>query len=229
MKKIRILNISFENDIQPWEVEAFRGAIIATTGREHILFHNHEKNGFRYSYPLIQYKRIGKKPHIVCIEEGIDQMHYFFENKQEGLILGKRSYELKVDELRLNKFNLQVWDKSFDYLIQDWFPLNQKNHKIYSEIKSEIKQFEFLEKVLTGNILSFAKGIDWNIDKSIDLKITEILRNNPISLKGIKRESFTLKFKCNVFLPNFISLGKNASLGFGTVREYNNKKTENNG
>ena len=219
MKKIRLLNVTFENDIQPWEVAAFRGAIIATAGREHALFHNHEKNGFRYSYPLIQYKRIGKKPHLVCIDEGIDEVHHFFENKQEGLLLGKRPYELVVENLRLNKFNLQVWDRSFNYLIQDWLPLNQKNYKIFKELISEIKQFEFLEKILIGNILSFAKGVDWNIDKEIEIKITEILRTNYISLKGTKREAFTLNFKCNVFLPNYISLGKNASLGYGTVRE----------
>jgi len=220
LKKIRLLDVTFENEIQPWEVAAFRGAIIATAGRDHILFHNHQKNGFRYSYPLIQYKRIGKKPHLVCIEEGIDEVHHFFEKKQEGLFLGKRPYELVVDQIRLNKFNLQVWDKSFNYLIQEWFPLNQKNYKEFKGITSEIKQFEFLEKIMIGNILSFAKGIDWNIDKEIELKITEILRINHISLKGIKREAYTLKFKCNVFLPNYISLGKNASLGFGTVREY---------
>lgn len=225
MKKIRLLDVTFENDIQPWEVAAFRGAIVATAGKEHILFHNHNKDGFRYAYPLIQYKRIGKKPHLVCIDEGIDEVHHFFENKQEGLILGDRPYELVVDQIRLNKFNLQVWDRSFNYLIQDWFPLNQKNYKIYKEIISEIKQFDFLEKVLIGNILSFAKGIEWKIDKEIELKITEILRTNYISLKGIKREAFTLNFKCNVFLPNFISLGKNASLGFGTIRE--NRKKEN--
>ena len=225
MKKIRLLDVTFENDIQPWEVAAFRGAIVATAGKEHILFHNHNKDGFRYAYPLIQYKRIGKKPHLACIDEGIDEVHHFFENKQEGLILGDRPYELVVDQIRLNKFNLQVWDRSFNYLIQDWFPLNQKNYKIYKEIISEIKQFDFLEKVLIGNILSFAKGIEWKFDKEIELKITEILRTNYISLKGIKREAFTLNFKCNVFLPNFISLGKNASLGFGTIRE--NRKKEN--
>lgn len=220
MKKIRLLDISFENEIQPWEVEAFRGAIIATAGRKHILFHNHEKDGFRYSYPLIQYKRIGKKPHLVCIEDGIDEVHHFFKNKQEGLILGKRPYELIVDQIRLNKFNMQVWDKSFDYLIQEWFPLNQKNYRDFKTITSEIQQFEFLEKILIGNILSFAKGINWNIDKNIELKITDVLRTNTISLKGVKREAYTLKFKSNVFLPNYISLGKNASLGFGTVRAY---------
>ncbi|MCF6357974.1 MAG: hypothetical protein L3J54_09240 [Draconibacterium sp.] len=226
MKKIKFLDISFENEINPWEVEAFRGAVVATAGRDHILFHNHKKEGFRYSYPLIQYKRIGKKPHIICIDEGVDEVHYFFENKQEGLMLGNRHYNLVVENINLNKFNLQVWDRSFNYVIYDWFPLNQKNFNEFKTIVSEIQQFEFLEKILIGNILSFAKGIGWNIDKQIELKITEILRTNIISLKGTKRGAYTLNFKCNVFLPNYIGLGKNASLGFGWVRENRRNKSE---
>ena len=60
MKKVRILDVSFENEIRSWEVPVFRGAIIATAGRDHTLFHNHKDEGFRYAYPLIQYKRIDK-------------------------------------------------------------------------------------------------------------------------------------------------------------------------
>ena len=217
MHKIRILDISFENEIAAWEVPAFRGAIIETAGRENTLFHNHLGKDYRFAYPLIQYKRIGKKPHLVCIEDGVDEVHFFFENKQEGLMLGKRAYDLKVDSIHLNKFTLQVWDKSFNYFMQDWLPLNQKNYKAYKALNSEIEQMEFLEKIMKGNILSFAKGIDWNVDKEIKLRISDIVRTNIISVKGIKREAFTLNFSANVFLPNHIGLGRNASMGFGVV------------
>ena len=224
MKKIRVLDIAFENEIAVYEVPAFRGAIIETAGRENTLFHNHLDKDYRYGYPLIQYKRIRKKPHLVCIEDGVDEVHHFFENKQEGLMLGKRPYELKVDSIRLNRFTMQVWDKSFNYFMQDWLPFNQDNYKIYKELGSEFEQMEFLEKILKGNILSFAKGIEWNVDKEIRLRIGEIVRSNIISVKGIKREAFTLIFSTNVFLPNHIGLGRNASLGFGVVWEHRKKK-----
>ena len=74
MKKLRVLDIEFENEIQPWEVPAFRGAVIESAGRKNILFHNHKRDKFVYSYPLIQYKRIGKKPHLVCIDDGVDEI-----------------------------------------------------------------------------------------------------------------------------------------------------------
>jgi len=218
MKKIRVLDVQFENEIKVWEVPAFRGAIIETSGKENVLFHNHIKSEYRYSYPLIQYKRIGKKPHLVCIEDGVDEVHHFFENKQEGLKLGERLYELKVEEIKLNTFVMQVWDKSFNYFLQDWLPLNQKNYQAFKAISSEIEQLEFLEQILKGNILSFAKGVNWNIDKEIKLRIKNIVRTNILTVKKVKREAFTLNFSSNIFLPNYIGLGKNASMGFGVVR-----------
>ena len=220
MQKIRVLDIAFENEIAAYEVAAFRGAVIETAGKENTLFHNHLGKDYRFSYPLIQYKRIRKKPHLVCIEDGVDEVHHFFENKQEGLLLGERPYELHVEQIRLNRFTMQVWDKSFNYFMQDWLPFNQDNYKIYKTLQSEIEQMEFLEKILKGNILSFAKGIGWKVEKEIKLRIGEIVRTNIISVKGIKREAFTMTFTTNVFLPNHIGLGRNASLGFGVVWEH---------
>jgi len=39
MKKIRFLDISFENEVQAWELPTFRGAVVAMVGRDHVLFH----------------------------------------------------------------------------------------------------------------------------------------------------------------------------------------------
>ena len=217
MKKIRVLDIEFENEINGWEVPAFRGAVIAIAGKENTLFHNHLGKDYRFAYPLIQYKRIRKKPHLVCIEDGVDEVHHFFENKQEGLMLGERPYELEVGNIRLNKFTMQVWDKLFSYRITNWLPLNQKNYKQFKTIDSEIEQFEFLEKILRGNILSFAKGIGWLVDKEVKVRVNEILRKSVIKVKDIPREAFTLTFSTNVFIPNHIGLGKNSSLGHGVV------------
>jgi hypothetical protein len=226
MQKIRLLDIEFENEIKAYEVPAFRGAVIATAGQEKTLFHNHLGKDYRFSYPLIQYKRIRNKPHLVCINDGVDEVHHFFENKQEGLMLGDRPYDLNVENIRLNRFTMQVWDKSFTYFIRDWLPLNQKNYQQFKAIGSEIEQFEFLEKVLRGNILSFAKGINWEVDKEVKVRVKELVRRNIIRVKGIPREAFSLVFTTNVFLPNNIGLGKNASLGFGVVSERKKRKEE---
>jgi len=217
MKKIRFLDVAFENEINAWEVPALRGAVVASVGKGNTLFHNHLGKDYRFAYPLIQYKRIRKKPHLICIEDGVDEVHHFFENKQEGLILGSRPYELKVENINLNTFTMQVWDKSFDYFLQDWLPLNQDNYRIYKSLPSDIEKFEFLERILTGNILSFAKGIDWHVDKDIKVRIRDIIHTKVLKVKDIKREAFTLNFSSNVFLPRHMGLGRNVSLGYGVV------------
>ncbi|HAG16169.1 MAG TPA: hypothetical protein DCG69_06540 [Bacteroidales bacterium] len=219
-----MLDIQFEEEIEAWEVPSLRGAVVATVGKENILFHNHSDTNFRYSYPLIQYKRVNKKPHLICIEQGVDEVYRFFENKQEGIMLGKRLYELKVEKLSLNSFTMQVWDKSFDYFMQEWLPLNQKNFVEYAKLNSELERLEFLEKILIGNILSFAKGLEWNIESQIKLRIKNIVRTSFIKVKDVKREAFTINFSTNIFLPNHIGLGKNASIGFGVVKSVNDKK-----
>ena len=101
MKKIRILYIEFENDIASYEIPAFRSAVVQIAGNENVIFHNHLKEKFRYSYPLIQYKQINKHPVIICIDEGVEEIHHFFEKKQIGIILGEREYELKINKLNL--------------------------------------------------------------------------------------------------------------------------------
>lgn len=219
MIQIRVLQIDFENEIAAYELPAFRGAISEIAGKENILFHHHKDNKYVYKYPLIQYKRINKRPALVCIEEGVDEIHKFFENKQEGLVLGERKYELEIRRLRMNKFTMNIWNKTFNYYLRNWLSLNQKNYNEFKNITSEIEQYRFLEKILTGNILSFAKGIGWKLDKELEVRIKEITDKKIITVKNIKRETFSIVFATNVFLPNYIGLGKNASLGYGVVKQ----------
>lgn len=217
-KRIKCLQVYFENEIKPWEVPAFRGAVIATAGKEHILFHNHEKDKFRYSYPLIQYKQIQGKPMIMSLGEGIDEVHHFFEKMQIGIMLGDRPYELKISNIFLQQQIMQVSDKLWDYHIDNWLALNNDNYIKFKSLLSLKEKLEILQKTLIGNILSFAKGIDWTIDKEIKLFITDLHGSSPITYKGQKLLAFFADFKTNVYLPNFIGLGKGASTGFGVVK-----------
>lgn len=217
MKIIRLLKVCFDTEIKSYEVEAFRGAVIAKAGNEHVLFHNHTADGFRYSYPLIQYKRIGGKPTIICIEKGVDEIHHFFENKDWKIKISGEEKDLKIQNLNVNQFTMQVWDKNFKYSLKNWLALNSENHKKYIELDGIIEKTQFLQSLLTGNIISFAKGIEWQIDKEVSIKILEITDTKILPYKKQKMQSFDLSFSTNVFLPNFIGIGKGVSMGFGTV------------
>ncbi|MCF6183081.1 MAG: hypothetical protein L3J56_00400 [Bacteroidales bacterium] len=219
MKKINLLDITFEDEIFVYELPAFRGAVIKMVGRENILFHNHLNKDYRFAYPLIQYKRINKKPHILCIEDGVDEAHKFFINRQEGLLLGERPYELKVDAIHLYKHEIKLNGALHKYNIKDWLPLSQKNYLEYKCLDTQIEKIKFLERILIGNILSLAKGISWTIEEELKLNILEIKNTHKVKMKKTERLAFSLSFQSNIQLPNNIGLGRNVSLGFGTVKK----------
>ena len=229
MKKIRILRIVFTPEIRPYEIPAFRGAIVEKVGRDSILFHNHVGDNYLQNYPRIQYKRLYKKATIVCIEQGVDEIYKLFNQPNWSLNLNGNEYEMKIEKLSVNSYNMNVWDKFFRYRIKTWLALNEKNLEIYNEINSITEKIKFLERILTANILSFAKGIDWFIeDKKIEVKIDKIINEGTTKFKKIPRKFFDLEFRTNVFLPNYIGLGKAASHGFGIVSTVRKNKLETN-
>jgi len=164
----------------------------------------------------------------VCIDEGVDEIHKYFEQPDWNLWIGDRKLEMKVDRLNLNQFNLQVWNVSFEYNIYNWIALSQENYEKYKLLDTDDERVSMLERILTGNILAFAKGVGWTVDKPIVLKITNTPRTKPVSLKGQKVLGFDLQFRTNVSLPNYIGLGKSVSIGFGLIKHKKPVEHENN-
>lgn len=220
MIKIKLLRIQFDTDIEAYEIPAFRGAVIAKTGNEHIIFHNHlNDREFLYGYPVIQYKRIGKNPAIICIDYGVDEIHHLFYNTNLEIVVGQRPVSLVVKNLQMQQYNLQVWEKHFEYRLYNWLALNQENYEKYQALKDELSQTLFLENILKANIISFAKGVKWDIDKQISLRIDALIKAKIVPYKQQKLLAFDIRFRSNVFLPDFVGLGKGVSLGFGTVSQ----------
>jgi hypothetical protein len=220
VKKLKILKVRFDTTLKPAELSQFRGAIIHKVGWENTaLFHNHlDDSQFAYRYPLIQYKCIKHNPAIVCIDEGVDEIHKFFSQSDWSLKIGDRQVDTKIAELNLNQFTMQVWDKPFNYHIHNWVALNEERYHDYQQLTALSDKIHLLETIRIGNIISFAKGIDWTVDKPIIVKITDISQQRNVRFKKNLMTAFDLSFQCNVFLPNHIGLGRKVSVGFGNVR-----------
>jgi len=219
IKKVRILRVSFDAEIKSIEIPAFRSAIISKVGRENVLFHHHlDDSKYLYKYPLIQYKSIGRSPSIICIDVGVDEIHKYFEQRGWDIVVNGRLIEMKISRLELNQFVMQVWDKHFSYSIYNWIALNQQNYQKYLKLESMAERISFLENTLKANILAFAKGIDWIIEKQIEVRILTMKDPYIVNVKKNSLMAFNLDFKTNVFLPNFIGLGKSVSKGYGVIR-----------
>lgn len=223
LKKIRLLQVFFENDINPWEVPAFRGQSLQLQAKSTFFFTITKKTSFVTVIRSFNTNRF-RKPMIMSLDEGVDEIHHFFENMQLGIILGERPYEMKISNLYLNQQVMQVWDKMWEYRIDNWLALNSENYRKYQTLEGLNENLDMLSKTMVGNILSFAKGIGWTIDKEIKLLITRLEDPKLVTYKGQKLMAFCVTFKTNVYLPNYLGLGKGASTGFGVVRHINTNK-----
>jgi hypothetical protein len=220
MPKVRYLKLRFDQNIFPYDIPRFRAAVIEKTQRESELFHNHKgDDGFAYRYPLIQYKVTQRKASIICLNEGADEIHHLLQNRDMTLRVGHTVQDYSIEDIELHHHEVQVWDNSFEYSLLNWMALNQEHYRRWQSLESdETAQLDLLNGILRGNILAFAKGIGWFVEDRIVVEISRIREIKPLSFKGRDMPAFSLHFRSNVSLPDYIGLGKGVSVGFGVVR-----------
>ena len=226
---IQVLIIQFQNEIKQSEIPLFRGAVInSVKEKNNVLYHNHIDDSFNYTYPKIQYKRIRGKAAIVCIEDGTEAIGEFFSVNSHQFQLGERIINIEVDSIHPINYRVQAWQTLFHYRINRWLPLNSINYKLYMELEGLLEKIKFLEKILTANLLSFAKGIELHIDSEIQCQLTQLSEPYLVVHKGIKLMSFNIEFKTNLSIPNYIGIGKSASLGYGIITQIKKDVNKNN-
>lgn len=220
-----VVKVVFDLELKDYEVPAFRGAIIETVGRHHVAFHNHlGDDKFHYKYPVVQYKKSGRKASIICIKEGVEELHHFFLKNTGEIRIGTSQRSILVENVQINRFGLHVSTEFFSYSIKKWLPLHGENYSKYLALQGMADKVQFLERVLIGNILSMAKGLDWFIDQPIEVRVIEMGSPSWVKFKTSRVLCFDVDFKTNVFLPYGIGLGKSSSIGFGTIEKANNKR-----
>ncbi len=220
MTKIKTLIVRFSNTLDRQEIPLFRGAVIAEIGKDKdVLLHNHTEDGFRYAYPEIQYKLIDGKAAVVAMNQGVNAVEGLTCKDEIPVALGTRLLTLTVVSSNMEKIELNFIPEMKKYAIQSWLPLNQNNYKVYTECNNMIERIEMLQRTLTGNIISMAKGVDIHLDERIKLSMTDISEQRPVMFKRQRMMSFNAVFDVNMNLPSYIGLGKGVSLGFGTIKE----------
>lgn len=218
--KIRILAVSFDLEIRRREIPAFRAAVVEKVGRENILFHNHfGGTDFRYGYPLIQYKVFGRYPSIVCLNEGSEEILKFFQQANWNIVLNGKEIEAEIKHIFFDYFRCGFSHRPIRYQIKNWFALNDANFQKFISIGSELERNDLLERILIGNIISFAKGIRWDLDEEVKVTITNLPKGRLFNFKDHQMVGFDVDFSVNLNLPDGIGLGKSVSRGFGVLRK----------
>lgn len=226
--KIPLLSVVFRNQISDNEVPLLRGCIlnIMKGCPDNLYYHNHQENNFRYAYPLVQYKTIHHQATMICLDKSVNDCGYLFQSLPCPISLGRRNILLEAAQITPVYFSLDVSEAPISYQLKRWLPFNAENYRRYQSIALLSERIGFLEKILTGNLLSLAKGLDVHIDfplqcHILDLKATEMQKS-----KGVYMMAFTLTFQCNLLLPDYLGIGKHSSIGFGIITHINEPKSK---
>lgn len=108
------------------------------------------------------------------------------------------------------------------YRLHNWLPLNSDNYKQYQEKESMVERIQILERVLVGNVLSFLKGVGIFLEKRLEISLTDIKGQRAVEYKNVKLIAFDIEFKANITFPQYIGIGKHASVGFGVLTKVTN-------
>lgn len=216
-KEIHLLKVDFAEPIAERELSMFRGAMIALS-ESHPLFHNHAGEGFNYTYPRIQYKHLGGRPSILGIGEGADALASLFVGRSEVRCnLGNRRVDLHISSATGWTDLIGMTDSTHTYRIDDWLPLNADNFRDFRQAHGMIGRISLLQRILRGNILSFAKGMDVYFDEEVECTVEDIEPTGTVRFKGVELMSFSGFFTSDVIMPQWIGLGKSVSLNHGTI------------
>lgn len=223
--KLKILKVSFDTEIEPTELSAFRGAIVKKVGREFDLFHNHlpsteeDKPRYNYRYPLIQYKLEYRKPTILFIDEAVDHAKHFFGQSNWDLMINEKQHTMTIKHLEMKEHELAMAESFLHYRLYGWMALNQENKERFDQAETLIQKVELLEKILASNIISFANGVGWKIPEKFTVQLTDNYRIYSRSFKEMGMKVFNISFRTDLQLPTSIGIGRASSLGFGVLRK----------
>jgi len=216
-----ILRLKFNQPLsQKIEAKDLRGAI-ANRNRDKSLFHQHTAKGDPiYKYPLVQYKIIKGEGFLVGLNEGAKAITILEILKEEFELCGEK-YMLLQNELKFHSNLIEINKKFLAYhFFSPWLALNERNYERYKDSNLQ-EQIQLLKKILIGNILSMAKGLEYVVTEEIKVQNLR-LKIQDVKVKDIKMIGFTGDFEVNFNLPDYIGLGKMVSHGFGTIKKINN-------
>ena len=193
------------------DLEKLRG-FLADKYRENTVFHNNLSDGYNYAYPKLQYKLIKNMLSIMGIGEDVTEINKkLFEeidylNIDGNLIFDiQKEIEIFDDEIEF------TGDKMYEYrFVTPYLPLNDKNFSKY------LKREYTLEQAITNNILEVLKGLGIWLEKENKIYVSADLQITSRDLKNVNMIAFIGNFYTNIKFPDYFSLGKRKSLGYGT-------------
>lgn len=213
MTTLNLLKVCFDMPIQHRELVPFKAALMR---RLQTQTHLSER------YPLLQFKtrfqKDGLRPMLMVLGKKIAALRHPFLSAPLRLPLQGREKVLTVSDFRSLAFPLRT-DRGFHtYNLFKYHAFNQEHFRMYTSLSEPEEQRAFLADVLQGHLEAFVKGVGWVPDPPIIVKDIHVKQEEILNCPEYKPHCFDLRFRTNLWIPEYIGLGKRVSLGFGVLR-----------
>ncbi len=178
---------------------------------DNVFFHNHLGNDkYVQEYPKLQYKLIKNTLSILTIGDMIEINKQLFEELDYININGDMIFDIEKEIQIINGNVKYTENEMHEYkFVTPYLPLNEKNFKRY--LKGEYT----MEQAVTNNILEVLKGLGIRLEKDQRIQVKTAFEKSNRTLKDIKMVSFSGTFLINIQFPDYFSIGKRKSLGYG--------------
>jgi hypothetical protein len=183
---------------------------------EYTTLHKDNAAGFLHRYPALQCKQVRNVVICLGINQGADFLFRHSDGQTEISQGTNTCVILERDvSVRQEEFGISGILYTYEFLTP-WLALNQQNAKKFYELKGKPERDAFMRKILTGNLETLAKSLDYKTpvpitcEAKIKFRIDRIDRENVIVFLG--------KFRTNVRIPDYFGLGQSVSQGFGTIK-----------
>jgi hypothetical protein len=210
-----IVNFEVSQAVKLEDARWFRGAISQAMLRPE--FNNHHGDKLSYVEPMIRYDTSTGRPNLVGIQNGallLKSLPRFHK-----LRLGNKDVDVHRQLVMPTRVEVGPVEDMCRYRFSsECLPLNQENYDRWQRITQSDKD-QLIQRILIGNLLSFAKGIGMSVTTKLEAKCKMVPVGFRVLKPGVRMLGFTGDFSVNFKLPPLWGLGKSTSRGFGTVQE----------
>lgn len=199
----------------PPKPHLLRGAIAEHFPSEP-LFHQHNKEGFIYRYPLIQYRWQRGDGIIVGFDEGAKLLARvpFLDL---SLRLGTDAVVVADAQIKCLKASVSIADRLCRYsFVTPWLPFNQETYHAYHAMDNASKSLE-LDRLAVANILMMLRGLNIEFPTRLYAAV-EVKKKVWCQYKYQKLLGILGLLITNIDLPDNVAIGKAVSHGFGWLK-----------
>ena len=192
---------------------------------EYTTLHKDSTPGFIHRYPVVQCKQIKSMLMVISLSQGADLLQEISGGKQEFRI-GENICTVFGRELGIRNEVFSISDKIHTYeFLTPWLALNQQNAKKFYDLKGKPERDAFMQKILTGNLHTLAKSIDYDLPAPLTCKSRVRFKRERIHQENVM--VFLGTFGTNLRIPDYLGIGQSVSQGFGTIRCSDPLETDN--